>query len=459
MITRDKHTFADGTVKTQIRVQQTYRPYPGASPRRRTVEDFGWLEDQEDQEAFWEKVNACNESLKTGRGNKISLSLSRMIQPEDCLTLNYGVWFGASACQQLGKRSLFGTGVPYDGFRYLVGDRILYQDTLKEAVERIPCCYGMDNLAKENFPRSLEQYGSAFLSAQRYLSQSVQKLAKTGLTDLLAQEPDRIREPDGRRKAQPALSLSLFLSDDLKPVCLVPVCTEDSLAALAEEVRKDSGLKRVVVVAGMRSYSRFVADQLCSQGDGFLFLADNPLQPGSDGEEAGWQTAADGNAVGTSNAYFVRSGASDGAPVGITSEGSAPPDTLRTAVLQFQRVEASLREVCPAYDSRTPYVNTQARIRGLFLVSLTALAVVRLIQRGMGENRIPAQRISEVLREARCVSLDWGGCVLMLDMGPAPDRWRDFIRIQTVFGAAYYYVLSRQEDFRRFLAGLKLRGR
>ena len=67
MITKDKHTFADGSVKTQVRVRQTYRPYPGAGAKRRTIKDFGYLEDQEDPEAFWASVNACNNSLQKER--------------------------------------------------------------------------------------------------------------------------------------------------------------------------------------------------------------------------------------------------------------------------------------------------------------------------------------------------------------------------------------------------------
>ena len=63
MIRKDKKTFKDGTVKTQIRVTEGYRPYPNSSPKQRTVKSFGYLEDQTDLEAFWNEVNACNNSL------------------------------------------------------------------------------------------------------------------------------------------------------------------------------------------------------------------------------------------------------------------------------------------------------------------------------------------------------------------------------------------------------------
>ena len=50
MIRKDKKTFKDGSVKTQIRVTEGYRPYPNASPKQRTVKSFGYLEDQADPE-------------------------------------------------------------------------------------------------------------------------------------------------------------------------------------------------------------------------------------------------------------------------------------------------------------------------------------------------------------------------------------------------------------------------
>ena len=49
MIRKDKKLFKDGSMKTQVRVTEGYRPYPNSSPKQRTVKSFGYLEDQEDQ--------------------------------------------------------------------------------------------------------------------------------------------------------------------------------------------------------------------------------------------------------------------------------------------------------------------------------------------------------------------------------------------------------------------------
>jgi hypothetical protein len=56
MIKIDKRTNADGTPRTQVRVVEGYRPGPGMPTKQRTIRDFGYLEDQEDPQAFMAMV-------------------------------------------------------------------------------------------------------------------------------------------------------------------------------------------------------------------------------------------------------------------------------------------------------------------------------------------------------------------------------------------------------------------
>ena len=51
-IKKTRHTFSDGTVKTQITLVESYRPGKGMNPRTRTIKDYGYLEDQKDPEKF-----------------------------------------------------------------------------------------------------------------------------------------------------------------------------------------------------------------------------------------------------------------------------------------------------------------------------------------------------------------------------------------------------------------------
>ena len=51
-IKKTKHKFADGSVKTQIALVESYRPGKGQNPRTRTIRDYGYLEAQEDPDRF-----------------------------------------------------------------------------------------------------------------------------------------------------------------------------------------------------------------------------------------------------------------------------------------------------------------------------------------------------------------------------------------------------------------------
>ncbi len=51
-------TLKDGTVKTFVRVMESYRPGPGMESTKRTLKSFGYLEDQPDPEAFTREVEA-----------------------------------------------------------------------------------------------------------------------------------------------------------------------------------------------------------------------------------------------------------------------------------------------------------------------------------------------------------------------------------------------------------------
>jgi hypothetical protein len=53
-----------GALKTWVSVVEGYRPAPGASPKQRTIKSFGYLEDQEDPEAFMAMVEEFNANYK-----------------------------------------------------------------------------------------------------------------------------------------------------------------------------------------------------------------------------------------------------------------------------------------------------------------------------------------------------------------------------------------------------------
>ena len=191
MIRKDRKVFKDGTVKTQIRVTQGYRPYPDSPPKQRTIQSFGYLEDQEDLDAFWEKVNACNDSLKHKRELRIEIPVSEMMYSESNRLLNYGYKFPDSVYRLLGIGSFIDQYQKKSGFRgkyslnqvfrYLVVDRILYPSSKREAASRLLNYYGLDNeFGLPDIYRALDSFDGFFYELQAYMNDKVKEL--TGRT-------------------------------------------------------------------------------------------------------------------------------------------------------------------------------------------------------------------------------------------------------------------------------------
>jgi hypothetical protein len=63
LIKKDK-VKRKGSVKTWVSVVEGYRPAPGAPPKQRTIKSFGYLDDQEDPEAFMAMVEEFNANYK-----------------------------------------------------------------------------------------------------------------------------------------------------------------------------------------------------------------------------------------------------------------------------------------------------------------------------------------------------------------------------------------------------------
>ncbi len=130
------------------------------------------------------------------------------------------------------------------------------------------------------------------------------------------------------------------------------------------------------------------------------------------------------------------------------------------------------------FDARPIYLNKREHIRIHFLICFMALVILRLIQNGMGKERLSVERIAEALCGANCL-LERGGYVRLLDVGgkiryeEIKDRKSgklipslkfssedqvvlDYHRIQETFGTNFYYAYAKQEDFRRFFKEMEL---
>ena len=342
MIRKDKKTFKDGSIKTQIRVTEGYRPYPNSSPKQRTVKSFGYLEDQADPDAFWKEVNACNDSLKQKRDLRIEIPVSEMMYSENNRLLNYGYKFPESVYRLLGidtfleqyqKTSGFrGKYSLNEVFRYLVMDRILYPSSKREAASRLRNYYGLNSeFELPDIYRALDHFDNVFYDLQRYVSEQVEERFGRELrhsfydvtnyyTEKDFADPDETyRSRTGEMVNGPALGqkgvskehqltpivqMGLFMDGNGIPVCMDlfrgNMSDSDTLKENLDGFKKEFGIERTVVVADKGMNCSHNIDLLCSQGDGYVFSQVLKGTKGKRYQEAlfspeDWQEAEDGS--------------------------------------------------------------------------------------------------------------------------------------------------------------------
>lgn len=342
MIRKDRKVFKDGTVKTQIRVTQGYRPYPDSPPKQRTIQSFGYLEDQEDLDTFWEKVNACNDSLKHKREIRIEIPISEMMYSESNRLLNYGYKFPDSVYRLLDIGSFIDQYQKKSGFRgkyslnqvfrYLVVDRILYPSSKREAASRLLNYYGLDNeFDLPDIYRALDSFDGFFYELQVYMNDKVKELTGRTLdysfydvtnyyTEKDFADPDETyRDRDGQMVTGPALGqkgvskehqltpiiqMGLFMDGSGIPVCMDVfrgnMSDSDTLKENLNGFKQEYGIKRTVVVADKGMNCSHNIDLLCSQGDGYVFSQILKGTKGKRYQEAlwdpqGWHGTEDGS--------------------------------------------------------------------------------------------------------------------------------------------------------------------
>lgn len=342
MIRKDKKKFKDGSVKTQIRVTQGYRPYPDSPPKQRTIQSFGYLEDQEDPDSFWKEVHACNDSLKKKRDLRIEIPVSEMMYSENNRLLNYGYKFLESVYQLLEigpfisryqERSGFrGTYSLEEIFRYLVIDRILYSSSKRDAASRLLNYYGLQSEWElPDIYRALDSFDDFFYNLQTHINEKVKSLTERQLdysfydvtnyyTEKDFPDPDEsYRDRNGNTVMGPALGqkgvskehrltpiiqMGLFMDGNGIPVCMDVFRGNMSDSVTLREnldgFKKEYGVGKTVVVADKGMNCSHNIDLLCSQGDGYVFFQ---ILKGTKGKRyhkelfnpEGWHASKDGN--------------------------------------------------------------------------------------------------------------------------------------------------------------------
>ena len=475
MIRQEKRRLANGTVKTQVRVVQSYRPYPGKPPKHRTIKNFGYLEDQNDTEKFWKEVNACNDGLQGSTTKTIPIPDSNRIDLSVQRARNYGWRFVAKVYSKVTGDKAVGAELN-ETFMYLVADQFLYADSVREALARIPLYYGTEtiDIDTKQFYQAVGICGESFYSAQKIISSRLQSMAGTDLMALLMQDPDCIKIPDGRRKAPPAMKIGLTLDPDHRCIGIAAFSTEDASDVLntLAMAKQQAGVSRLILV----TTGHVDGNAVCQRGDGFLTfrtcngsesakIRDLLQQPDGCSEFKKWRLINPSQVVlePEDTSYRKQLVLETKSPdanscdyiLVATSESELQANEMVDLYDKLQNLDSSIRDIKSDYDSKIPFVNDPMRIKGYFLSLLTGLVIARLIQKSMAEERITIDRIRTALREANCIVLGKGGYVMLLDMAKSGCAG-DYSLIQKCFGTDYYYEFAKQENFTRFFREMKL---
>lgn len=301
MIKIDKRTKKDGAPRTQVRVVEGYRPGPGMPTRQRTIKDFGYLEDQEDPEAFMVKVKEFNANFRAENTPlRIEAAGTAKMYCEENRRHNYGYKFLETVYDLLeidsfikgydGKRKFRGRYSPGNIFKFLVLLRILRPDSKRATFQMKNGFYGMiTDFTLPDIYRSLDLFAGFEVELQRHLNERIKETIGRDLSHAFydvtnyffeidfpnGEEDLRKRGVSKEHRVDPITAMGLFIDSNGLPISMsiFPGNTSESLTLqpTMNDVKKSYGLGRLVVVADKGINSSKNIDMIVKNGDGFVF--------------------------------------------------------------------------------------------------------------------------------------------------------------------------------------------
>ncbi|MCK9218313.1 MAG: IS1634 family transposase [Firmicutes bacterium] len=330
MIKKNKVKFKDGSVKTQIRVVEGIRS--GNKIIHRHIKGFGYLEDNEDQNAFLKMVKEFDENYQHSKKIQIELDTQESwLNDEDDKVYNFGYKFIEAIYNKLNLKSFF-DNTKFQGkynlnevFKFLVIHRLLNPDSKRATYQRKDNLFGVHtNFELHDIYRSLSYYDKHSDELQKHLNERIKELIGRNSEksfydttnyhfeidfedeDCYVQLDEKIvdkkeikdrriieKQIDGvikqfepisgfkkrgvskKHQVTPIVQLSLMIDDNGLPVCmrLFPGNTSDgkTLQPTIENVKKNFKLKRLLIIADKGINTSSNIDYIINQGDGFLF--------------------------------------------------------------------------------------------------------------------------------------------------------------------------------------------
>lgn len=293
LIRRDKQRARGGQIKTYVRVVESYRPAPGKPPKQRTLKSFGYLEDQDDPEAFMREVEAYD----ADQSNREQISSNKMYSGQNRL-YNYGYKYLESVYNLLGISDFiqqYESSGRFRGkysideiFKLLVLLRLLAPDSKRASAQRQEAFYGWDpQIELPDVYRALDHMAKFGVELQQHLDGKVKELIGRDLKyafydvtnyffeiDFPDEDGDRQRGVSKEHRVDPIVQMGLFIDQNGLPVSmsLFPGNTSDTLTLqpVMLDVKKAYQLQRLVVVADKGLNSSKNIDFICNNQDGYV---------------------------------------------------------------------------------------------------------------------------------------------------------------------------------------------
>ncbi len=293
MIRKDTKVFQDGSVKTYIRVVESYRPGSGKQAHQRTLKSFGYLEDQPDPEAFMREV----EAFDADPSNREQVSSNKMYSGQN-RRLNYGYKFLEAVYTALDIDGFIERYQISSGFRgkyslkdiakLLIWLRILAPDSKRASTQQQNGFYGWEpQIELPEVYRTLDHMDTFSLALQKHLDVRIKALIGRDLQyafydvtnyffeiDFPDEAGDRQNGISKEHRTDPIIQMGLLIDPNGLPVSmsLFPGNTSDTLTLqpVMIDLKKSYQLQRLIVVADKGLNSTRNIDYICNNGDGYV---------------------------------------------------------------------------------------------------------------------------------------------------------------------------------------------
>lgn len=292
MIKYDKHKRKDG-IKTQIRVVEGYRE--NGKIKQRTIKDFGYLEDHDNQDEFIASVKLFDNNYKKEKLSIKQNTRKKFFEDNSSTKYNYGYRFLSAIYDSLELDAFF-KDVNFKGdydlnsiLKYFSIQRILNPSSKRHTTQIMGNFYNSTiDFELADVYRSLDKFSDLSIDIQKYINNKIVKIIGRnfdyGYYDVTnyyceIDYPDvdglRQRGVSKEHRTDPIVQLGLFMDENSLPVCMGIFSgnTADSLTfqPTMNKIRDNYSMKKIIVVADKGLNSSKNIDYLINSGNGFVF--------------------------------------------------------------------------------------------------------------------------------------------------------------------------------------------